>query len=62
MVLPHQVNGHDMTVVTHRKATEYIKRKPVLNMLVYRKGIPQMQKMDAGKQVHVLSFPSPPSL
>jgi len=39
-----QVNGHDMTVVTHKKAVEYIKRKPVLNMLVYRKGVPQLQK------------------
>ncbi|KAK2176428.1 hypothetical protein NP493_663g03015 [Ridgeia piscesae] len=39
-----QVNGHDFTVVTHKKALEYIKRKPVLNMLVYRKGVPQLQK------------------
>ncbi|VDI07976.1 Hypothetical predicted protein [Mytilus galloprovincialis] len=39
-----QVNGHDMTVVTHRKAVEYIQRKPVLNMLVYRKGVPNLQK------------------
>jgi C-terminal processing protease CtpA/Prc len=39
-----QVNGHDFTVLTHRKAVEYIKRKPVLNMLVYRKGLPQFQK------------------
>ena len=39
-----QVNGHDMTVVTHKKAVEYIKRKPVLNMLVYRKGVPPLQK------------------
>lgn len=39
-----QVNGHDMTVVTHKKAVEYIQRKPVLNMLVYRKGVPPLQK------------------
>ena len=38
------MNGHDFTVVTHKKAVEYIKRKPVLNMLVYRKGVPQLQK------------------
>lgn len=31
-----------MTVVTHKKAVEYIKRKPTLNMLVYRKGVPQI--------------------
>ena len=39
-----QVNGHDFTVVTHKKAVDYIKRKPVLNMLVYRKGMPQLHK------------------
>ena len=33
-----------MTVVTHKKAVEYIQRKPVLNMLVYRKGVPPLQK------------------
>ncbi|XP_074642058.1 tax1-binding protein 3 homolog [Tubulanus polymorphus] len=38
-----QVNGHDFTMVTHKKAVEYIKKKPVLNMLVYRKGVPPMQ-------------------
>ncbi|KAK3091465.1 hypothetical protein FSP39_019988 [Pinctada imbricata] len=37
-----QVNGHDFTLVTHRKAVEYIQRKPVLNMLVYRKGLPKV--------------------
>ncbi|XP_064605472.1 tax1-binding protein 3 homolog [Liolophura sinensis] len=39
-----QVNGHDMTVVTHKKAVDYIQRKPVLNMLVHRPGVPQLQK------------------
>lgn len=32
-----------MTVVTHKKAVEYIQRKPVLNMLVYRKGMPYLR-------------------
>ena len=49
-----KVNGHDLTVVTHKKAVEYIKRKPILNMLVYRKGVPQLQKpMHAGPQFQV---------
>ncbi|CAH1772872.1 unnamed protein product [Owenia fusiformis] len=39
-----QVNGHDYTVVTHKKAIDYIQRKSTLNMLVYRKGVPQMQQ------------------
>ena len=39
-----QVNGHDMTVVMHKKAVEYIKRKPVLNLMIYRKGMPNLQK------------------
>ncbi|ELU04633.1 hypothetical protein CAPTEDRAFT_173582 [Capitella teleta] len=49
-----QVNGHDFTVVTHKKAVEYIKRKPVLNMLIYRKGMPSLQPkpMDAGPPFH----------
>jgi hypothetical protein len=37
-----QVNGHDLTVVTHKKAVEYIGRKTVLNLIVYRKGVPQL--------------------
>ena len=49
-----KVNGHDLTVVTHKKAVEYIKRKPILNMLVYRKGVPQLQKpMHTGPQFQV---------
>jgi hypothetical protein len=39
-----QVNGHDLTMTTHKKAVEYIGRKPVLNLLVYRKGMPQLQQ------------------
>ncbi|XP_055930172.1 tax1-binding protein 3 homolog [Argiope bruennichi] len=34
-----QVNGYDFTMVTHNKAVEYIKKNPVLNMLVARKGV-----------------------
>lgn len=34
-----QVNGYDFTMVTHKKAVEYIKKLPVLNMLIARKGV-----------------------
>jgi len=37
-----QVNGRDFTVVTHKQAVEGIRKKPVLKMLVYRKGMPQV--------------------
>lgn len=33
------MNGYDFTMVTHNKAVEYIKKNPVLNMLVARKGV-----------------------
>eukprot|EP00088_Acartia_fossae_P054028 TRINITY_DN6175_c0_g1_i1.p1 TRINITY_DN6175_c0_g1~~TRINITY_DN6175_c0_g1_i1.p1 ORF type:complete len:119 (-),score=27.37 TRINITY_DN6175_c0_g1_i1:564-920(-) len=36
-----QLNGYDFTMVTHKKAVSYIKRHPVLNMLVARKGVTQ---------------------
>ncbi|XP_071036746.1 tax1-binding protein 3 homolog [Parasteatoda tepidariorum] len=36
-----QVNGYDFTMVTHKQAVEYIKKEPVLNMLVARKGVTQ---------------------
>ena len=36
-----QCNGYDFTMVTHKKAVEYIKRSPVLNMLVARRGVTQ---------------------
>ncbi|XP_033736958.1 tax1-binding protein 3 homolog [Pecten maximus] len=51
-----QVNGHDMTVVTHRKAVEYIQRKPVLNMLVYRKGVPNLAHQEHNQQTQFQSF------
>lgn len=31
-----QCNGHDFTLVTHKKAVEYIKRYPTLQLLVER--------------------------
>jgi len=46
-----QVNGHDLTMATHKKAVEYIGRKPVLNLLVYRKGMPQLQPRQAPHQM-----------
>ncbi|XP_047738631.1 tax1-binding protein 3 homolog [Hyalella azteca] len=30
---------YDCTMVTHKKAVEYIKKHPVLNLLVARKGV-----------------------
>lgn len=54
-----QVNGHDFTVVTHKKAVEYIQRKPVLNMLVYRRGLPLPQRQD-GQQTQFQSFSATP--
>ncbi|CAI9721124.1 tax1-binding protein 3 homolog [Octopus vulgaris] len=51
-----QVNGHDMTVATHKKAVEYIQRKPVLNMLVYRKGVPPLQKSPSQQQTQFQAY------
>ncbi|EFO28465.1 hypothetical protein LOAG_00009 [Loa loa] len=34
-----RVNGNDFTMVTHEKAVKYIKKYPVLHMLVARKEI-----------------------
>ncbi|XP_013412133.1 uncharacterized protein C45G9.7 [Lingula anatina] len=51
-----QVNGHDMTVVTHKKAVDYIQRKPVLNMLVFRPGVPRLQK-SGGPQAQFQAYP-----
>ncbi|MFH4982554.1 hypothetical protein AB6A40_009263, partial [Gnathostoma spinigerum] len=31
-----QVNGNDFTMVTHERAVKYIKRYPVLNLLIAR--------------------------
>jgi C-terminal processing protease CtpA/Prc len=36
-----QLNGYDFTMVTHKKAVDYIKKNHVLNMLVARKGVTQ---------------------
>ncbi len=36
-----QCNGYDFTMVTHKKAVEYIKKHPILNMLIARKGVTQ---------------------
>jgi len=36
-----QCNGYDFTMVTHRKAVEYIQKSPTLNMLIARKGVTQ---------------------
>ncbi|XP_053203153.1 tax1-binding protein 3 homolog [Panonychus citri] len=36
-----QCNGYDFTMVTHKKAIEYIKKFPILNMLVARRGVTQ---------------------
>ena len=36
-----QLNGYDFTMVTHKKAVDYIKKVAVLNMLVARKGVTQ---------------------
>lgn len=34
-----QCNGYDFTMVTHKKAVSYIRKNPVLNLLVARKGV-----------------------
>lgn len=34
-----QCNGYDFTMVTHKKAVSYIRKNPILNMLVARKGV-----------------------
>ena len=36
-----QCNGYDFTIVTHKKAVEYIQRHDVLNLLVTRRDINQ---------------------
>lgn len=36
-----QCNGYDFTMVTHKKAVDYIKKNNVLNMLIARKGVTQ---------------------
>lgn len=34
-----QCNGYDFTMVTHKKAVDYIKKHKVLNLLVARRGV-----------------------
>ncbi|KAH0569065.1 tax1-binding protein 3 homolog [Cotesia glomerata] len=34
-----QCNGYDFTMVTHKKAVGYIRKHPILNLLVARKGV-----------------------
>ncbi|XP_015434325.1 PREDICTED: uncharacterized protein C45G9.7 [Dufourea novaeangliae] len=34
-----QCNGYDYTMVTHKEAVSYIMKRPVLNLLVARKGV-----------------------
>ncbi len=36
-----QCNGYDFTMVTHKKAVDYIQKNTVLNLLVARKGVTQ---------------------
>jgi len=36
-----QLNGYDFTMVTHKKAVDYIKKHRTLNILVARKGVTQ---------------------
>ncbi len=36
-----QCNGYDFTMVTHKKAVDYIRRDAVLNLLVARRGVTQ---------------------
>ena len=36
-----QCNGYDFTMVTHKKAVDYIKNNDKLNMLIARKGVTQ---------------------
>lgn len=34
-----QCNGYDFTIVTHKKAVEYIKKGQVVNLLIARRGV-----------------------
>ena len=49
-----------MTVVTHKKAVEYIKRKPVLNLMVYRRGVPQLPQQQKPPQQQMFQQQQPP--
>lgn len=52
-----QLNGKDFTVVTHKQAVENIRKKPVLKMLVFRKGVPQLHKAPGSGQLQFQAFP-----
>uniref|UniRef100_A0A0N5BWK9 PDZ domain-containing protein n=1 Tax=Strongyloides papillosus TaxID=174720 RepID=A0A0N5BWK9_STREA len=41
-----QVNGHDFTMITHEKAVKYIKKYPVLNILVARNQINNIESQE----------------
>lgn len=34
-----QCNGYDFTMVTHKKAVEYIRKHNILNLLIARRGV-----------------------
>lgn len=34
-----QCNGYDFTMVTHKKAVDYIKKHKILNLLIARRGV-----------------------
>ncbi|KAL8596220.1 hypothetical protein ACOMHN_013478 [Nucella lapillus] len=55
-----QLNGKDFTVVTHKQAVENIRKKPVLKMLVYRKGVPQLQKQPEPNQLQFQAYQQQP--
>ncbi|XP_076463256.1 tax1-binding protein 3 homolog [Babylonia areolata] len=55
-----QLNGKDFTVVTHKQAVENIRKKPVLKMLVYRKGMPQLQKPPGSSQLQFQQYQQQP--
>ena len=54
-----QVNGHDMTVVTHKKAVDYIKRRDTLNMIVQRKGMTQTHQLPPQMAPQFQSYNAP---
>ena len=60
-ILCVQLNGKDFTVVTHKQAVENIRKKPVLKMLVYRKGVPQLQKAPGQGQLQFQAYQQQPS-
>ena len=49
-----QCNGYDFTIVTHKKAVEYIQRYDVLNLLVVRRDTNGVQVWETGKRIYSL--------